>query len=92
MFFAHILKGVRRRARANEREIDKERAREREKEKERERKRERERERDMWLEAKRNVFEQKECFLAYRDVIQITSRLGQGDSGDFLPTDVLTGT
>jgi hypothetical protein len=65
---------------------------EREKERERDRERERERERDMWLEAKRNVLEQKERFLAYRDVIQITSRQGQEDSGDFLPTDVLTGT
>jgi hypothetical protein len=46
----------------------------------------------MWLEAKRNILEQKERFFAYRDVIQITSPLGQGDFGDFLPTDVLTGT
>jgi hypothetical protein len=87
-------------ARAHERsrEIDKERAREREKETERERERdrererERERERDMWLEAKRNVLEQKLLFFAHREVIQITSRLGQEDFSDFLPTDVLTGT
>jgi hypothetical protein len=46
----------------------------------------------MWLEAKRNVLEQKERFFVYRDVIQITSWLGQGDFGDFLATDVLTGT
>jgi hypothetical protein len=62
-----------------------------ERERERERKRERQkrkyiRERDRWLEGK------KSGFFAYRDVIQITSRLRQRDFGDFLPTDVLTGT
>jgi hypothetical protein len=36
-----------------------ERDRDREKEKERERERERERDREVWLEAKRNVLEQK---------------------------------
>jgi hypothetical protein len=51
----------------------------------RERARERERERE-------EVGGQNKRFFAYRDVIQITSRLGQRDFGDFLPTDELTGT
>jgi hypothetical protein len=47
--------------------------------------RERERER-RWLEDKTSGL------FAYRDVIQITSRLGQRDFGDFSPSDVPTGT
>jgi hypothetical protein len=46
-----------------------------------EREREREKERDRCLEGKTSIF--------YRDVIQITSRLGQRDFGDFPTTDVL---
>jgi hypothetical protein len=45
------------------------RQRESGRERKREGEREKERERDMWLEAKRNVLEQKERFFAYRDVI-----------------------
>jgi hypothetical protein len=60
-----------------------EREREREKERERE-ERERERESGGWRP--------KTAFFAYRDLIKITSRLRQGDFGDFPSTDVLTGT
>jgi hypothetical protein len=48
---------------------------------------ERERERGRERE---EVGRQKERFFAYRDIIQITSRQGQKDFGDFPPTDVLT--
>jgi hypothetical protein len=57
--------------------------RERERERKREDIKESKREQDRWLEGKNSV-------LLPRDVIQITSRLGQRDFGDFLPTDVLT--
>jgi hypothetical protein len=78
------------REKSREREERQRRARERERE-ERERKREKERERER--ERERSVVGgQKQRFFVYRDVIQITSRLRQGDFGDFPTTDVLTGT
>jgi hypothetical protein len=69
------------RERENRRESREERERE-----EREKREERERE-----EREREKREER-AFFAYRDVIQITSRLGQRDFVDFPTTDLLTGT
>jgi hypothetical protein len=51
--------------------------------------RERERERETWLEGKQSVLEQKERLFVYKDVILITSRLGQQHFGYFPTTVVL---
>jgi hypothetical protein len=49
--------------------------------------------RDRGSEREREVVGgQKELIFGYRDVIQITSRRGQRDFGDFPATDMLTGT